>query len=144
MKIPPFWPVDPLVWFAQVEVQFATRNITRQRTRFDHVVTVLSTEFATEVRDIIFSPSEVDVYSKLKDFLIKRTAASERKRLQRLFTPEELGSWKPTQLLQQMQLRTPGRLCWLPTGQLSPPGTIFPTASQPCLHGAGFLWGQFP
>ena len=67
-----------------MEAQFATRNITSQRTRFDHVVAALSNEFATEVRDIILSPPEVDAYSKLKDLLIKQTAASERKRLQLL------------------------------------------------------------
>ena len=84
VKIPPFWPADPVVCFAQVEAQFATRNITSQRTQFDHVVAALSNKFATEVRDIILSPPEVDAYSKLKDLLIKQTAASERKRLQLL------------------------------------------------------------
>ena len=44
------------------------------------------------------------MYSKLKDLLIKKTAASERKCLPLLFTSEELGDRKPTQLLQHMQL----------------------------------------
>ena len=77
VKIPPFWPADPLVWFAPVEVQFATCTIISQRTWFDHAVAALSNEFATEVRDIILSPPEVNAYLKLKDLLIKRTAASE-------------------------------------------------------------------
>ena len=96
VKIPPFWPADPLVWFAHVEAQFATHNITSQRTRFDHVVAALSNEFATEVCDIILSPPEVDAYSTLKDLLIKRTATSERKRLQLLFTSEERSEAYPT------------------------------------------------
>ena len=103
VKIPPFWPADLLVWFAQVEAQFTTRNITSQRMQFNHVVAALSNEFATEVCDIILSPPDVDAYSKLKDLLIKWTAASERKRLQLLFTSEELGNRKPTQLLRRMQ-----------------------------------------
>ena len=103
VKIPPFWPADPLVWFAQVEAQFATRHITSQRTRFDHVVAALSNEFATEVRDIILHPPEENAYSTLKDLLIKRTAASERKCLQLPFTSEELGDRKPTLLLRRMQ-----------------------------------------
>ena len=55
------------------------------------------------VCDIILHPPEENAYSTLKDLLIKRTAASERKRLQLLFTSEELGDRKPTQLLRSMQ-----------------------------------------
>ena len=72
-------------------------------TQFDHIVAALSNEFAMEVCNIILSPPEVDAYSKLKDLLIKRTTASERKHLQLLFTSEELGNQKLTQLLWQMQ-----------------------------------------
>ena len=100
---PPFWPADPLVWFAQIEAQFATRNITNQQTRFDYVVAGLSNEYATEICDLILNPPREDAYSTLKDLLIKRTAASERKHLLLLFTAEELGDRKPTQLLRRMQ-----------------------------------------
>ena len=45
IKLPPFWPADPEVWFA-------TRGITVERTKFDHIVAVLSPDTATEVRDL--------------------------------------------------------------------------------------------
>ena len=131
VKIPPFWSADPLVWLVQVKAQFETRDIMCQRTKFDHVIATLSNEFATEVCDIILSQLEVDTLSKLKDVLIKRTAALERKCLQLLFTRH---------LLRRMQ-QLPGD-CWLPTRQLFPPGTIFPMVSQPCSHGAGFPSGD--
>ena len=57
LKLPPFWPADPHIWFAQVEAQF----------KFDHVVASLSPEFAAEVRDLLLHPPADDPYSVLKD-----------------------------------------------------------------------------
>ena len=103
VKIPPFWPADPQAWFAQVEAQFSTRNITNQRTKFDHVVAALAPKFATEVRDLLLQPPADTPYNILRAQLIKRTAASEQRRLRQLFTAEELGDRTPSQLLRRLQ-----------------------------------------
>ncbi|XP_022099929.1 uncharacterized protein LOC110984245 [Acanthaster planci] len=53
-----------------------------------------------EVRDILLNPPQDTPYKTLREELIKRTTATEQKRLQQLLTDEVLGDRKPTQVLQ--------------------------------------------
>ena len=78
---------------------------------FDYVIASLSPEVAAKIHDLILSSPAETPYDILKEQLVRITAASEQKRLQQLFSSEELGDCKPTQLLrclQQLAGDTPG------------------------------------
>ena len=45
LKLLPFWPVDPQVWFTQVEGQFTIKDITAQKKKYDNIVTSLAPKF---------------------------------------------------------------------------------------------------
>ena len=103
VKIPPFWPVNLQVWSAQVEAQFTTRGMTQQRTKYNHIVMSMAPEYAMEIRDLILQPPDETPYDILKRQLIQHTATLEQCWFQQLFSAEELGDRKPTQLLRHMQ-----------------------------------------
>jgi hypothetical protein len=102
VKLPSFWPTDPEVWFAQVEAQFTTKRIMAQKTKFDYIISSLSPEFAVEVRDLLLKPPNENLYHILDTELIKRTAASEQRKLQQLISSEELGDRKLLRRMQQL------------------------------------------
>ena len=69
VKLPSFWMNDPELWFLQVESVFATRTppVTRDLTKFDHVVTALPTEALNAVHKVIRMPrTAADHYEMLK------------------------------------------------------------------------------
>ena len=53
LKLPPFWPLNPVEWFFQVEAVFSTNHINSERTQFMHVLQQLLLETITLVLDII-------------------------------------------------------------------------------------------
>ena len=103
VKLPPFWPSDPDLWFAQVEAQFATRGITVEQTKYEYIVSALAPDTATTVRDLILTPPANTPYTTLKRELIKRTGGSNQQKLQKLLNEVELDDQKPTQLLRRMR-----------------------------------------
>lgn len=103
VKIPPFWPDKPSLWFTQLEGQFSLANITVDDTKFYHVISVLEPRYAAEVEDISIKPPSADKYEKLKTELILRLSSSKAERLKQLTLKEELGDRKPSQFLRHIR-----------------------------------------
>ncbi len=91
------------MWFAQVEAQFSTRGVTVEKTKYEYIEAALSPDTATEVRDLILTPPTDTPYTTLKRELIRRTAGSNQRKLQKLLNEVELGDRKPSQLLRRMR-----------------------------------------
>ena len=69
VKLPTFWMHDPNLWFLQTEAVFASRvpAVTRDPTKFNHVVTALPSEALNAVKNVIrLPPTTPDSYEQLK------------------------------------------------------------------------------
>jgi hypothetical protein len=107
VRLPPFWPDRPAVWFAQAEAQFELSNITRQRTKFNYMVSQLNQQQAAEVEDIIISPPEQEPYDRLKAELVRQLSTSRVQRVRQLLSHKELGYRKPSQFLRHLKNLAP-------------------------------------
>lgn len=101
--MPPFWPEEPAVWFAQVEGSFALSKIKDDETKYYYVSGQLEHRYAAEVKDILVNPPATGKYETLKTELIKRLSASREKEVTQLLMHEELGDRRPSQLLRHMR-----------------------------------------
>lgn len=103
IKPPPFWKVDPKVWFLQLEAQFQIANITADLTKFNYVVSAIDSEVLSQVMDVLNAPPASGKYDAIKDKLISVYSDSNEQRLRRLLSGLELGDKKPSQLLNEMK-----------------------------------------
>ncbi|BES98624.1 Hypothetical protein NTJ_11439 [Nesidiocoris tenuis] len=102
LKLPPFWPQKPDIWFCQVEAQFKLKRITRENTRFDHLLAGLDPHYLENIYDLVDS-ALTDKYTQAKNRLISIYKESEESQIKKITSGLELGSLKPSQLLRKMQ-----------------------------------------
>ncbi|XP_076660395.1 uncharacterized protein LOC143363740, partial [Halictus rubicundus] len=103
IKIPPFWPEQPELWFRQIEAQFALNGITADTTKFYYILSQLEPKYALEVQDIFINPPEANKYGTLRSELLKRLSATQGKRIRQLLEQEEIGDRTPSQFLRHMR-----------------------------------------
>ncbi|XP_018403547.1 PREDICTED: uncharacterized protein LOC108780366 [Cyphomyrmex costatus] len=102
LRIPPFWPEEPELWFAQLEGQFELAKITGDHERYLHALSRMEPGQAKEVKDIIVSPPSGQKYEALKAALIQRLTDSQENRIRKLIETEEMGDRKPSQFLRHL------------------------------------------
>ncbi|XP_071451884.1 uncharacterized protein [Hetaerina americana] len=103
LRVPPFWPEEPALWFAQLEGQFFLAGISEDAKKFYTVVSHLEPRFAQEVKDVISNPPGDNKYTKIKEELIRRLSASQEEKIRRLLEREEMGDRKPSQFLRHLK-----------------------------------------
>lgn len=108
LKLPPFWTINPEIWFHQAEAQFSISKVRADRLKYDHVIASLPLEVVLIISDVIENPPETNLYSNLKNKLIDRLTASEEQRLDKLLTGSEMGSRKPSVFFREMSFNVGG------------------------------------
>lgn len=103
VKTPVFSKSEPKLWFFQMEAHFQMNRVTSDRTKYNSVIASLDSSVLAQVRDVVFSPPEADMYDTLKKRVLERFADSDETRLKRLLTGLSLGDKKPSHLLRDMR-----------------------------------------
>ncbi|GFW94238.1 retrovirus-related Pol polyprotein from transposon gypsy [Trichonephila clavipes] len=98
----------PALWLIMCESTFALatpKPIAEFVTKYNYIVANLPPNTASLVRDILMHPDATDPYAQIKNELINRPGESFQQEARKLFSGEELGSRKPSELLRNMKRR---------------------------------------
>lgn len=110
VKVPPFWPERPEIWFAQIEAQFCVSGITSDLTKFNTLVASMESHIIAQVTDAILSPPPSDLYMNLKRRIMEQFGENEHTKMQKLLTGLDLGDRRPSQLLNELRNLANGRM----------------------------------
>jgi hypothetical protein len=102
VKLPPFWPHLPALWFSQAECQFLVRGVGDSFQKYCHVVAMLPHESLRLVADLVESPPPAEQYETLKNRLRASHQLTRYQRAKWLFAMPELGSRRPSDLMAAM------------------------------------------
>lgn len=103
IKLPEFWKSDPAMWFAQAEAQFILAGVTRDATKFYHIIAKVDQTVLCHISDLVANPPENDKYPAIKTRLLSRFEMSPQAKMEKLLNSCDLGDMKPTHLLARMQ-----------------------------------------
>lgn len=103
-KLPPFWSENPQLWFAQIESVFSLTGITRDETKFQHVIANMDPTVCEYISHIIFSPpTNQTKYAAVKEVLIKNFGKSDQAKIREILGGMKLGDYKPSQFMRKIR-----------------------------------------
>ncbi len=102
IKLPDFWQHNPQPWFQHIEAQFQLRGITRDATKYFHVVAALDASTTARAMALLETPPVDGKYDALKTFLLSLFELSELEKADRLLSLNGLGDGKPSELMERM------------------------------------------
>ena len=103
LKIANFWEDDPETWFMRLEMQFLTRKITNDESKFAHVVQTLDRKQTKEVKAIIRSPPKGAAYTTIKTALIRTFARTQLDKDTELLNMFTLGDRDPRSVIRELR-----------------------------------------
>jgi hypothetical protein len=102
VKLPPFWPHSPALWFSQAECLFTVKQLTDEFQRYCHVVGALPHESLRLVTDLVEAPPSATPYRAIKSRLLSSHQMTGYQGAEKLFNMPALGSRKPSDLMAAM------------------------------------------
>lgn len=102
LRLPTLWTSNVTAWFRHIETQFQLRNITRDRTKFNHVMASLDEKTFDRINDLLDVVPDDGAYEFLKAEIIERYDVSEEERIEMLLDMPP-SDRRPSEQLQYMR-----------------------------------------
>ena len=108
-KIPKFFREDPISFFVIIEASFRQARINLESTKADYLIANLDHDLIPHIKHILeLEPKPADIYSQIKDRLIKSFSVSAETRLRKLLRGEVISEGKPSLLLTTLRALNDG------------------------------------
>ena len=102
VKLSPFWPNNPVTWFAMAEGQFILNNIAEQNIKYYLVLNALPESSVALIADLVEGDLPVDAYDQLRLRLMDAHHLNDYQKVEQLHTLPALGAQKPSEMLAEM------------------------------------------
>ena len=103
LKIAGFWEDDPETWFMRGEMQFMTRKITSDESKFAHIVQALDKNQTKEVKSLMRDPPKGASYNAIKKALIQAFETTQLEKDNKLLGMLTLGDRDPRSMIRELR-----------------------------------------